>query len=92
MSALWQPYMNALQRFPLFTKSASAAVLMGAGDVLAQKIEHHKIPTTHHHDDQIIITTTREEHTPAKLDLQRTGRMMLWGFIGAGKFQSTTII
>ncbi|GAM22026.1 hypothetical protein SAMD00019534_052010, partial [Acytostelium subglobosum LB1] len=38
---LWQPYLRALDSYPLVTKSLSTAALMGTGDVIAQRLEYH---------------------------------------------------
>jgi hypothetical protein len=77
MRRMWASYERALVRHPLLVKSLSAAVLMGAGDLVAQHIASRSVATTLEEDPPM-------EVADEAWDWGRVGRMMSWGLVGAG--------
>jgi hypothetical protein len=84
---LWGGYLIALERQPLLTKAASAGILMGVGDVLAQTIEGRSaISTSLSGTDAIQTSPAATTSTSAMggFDWKRTGRLMAYGFLASG--------
>jgi hypothetical protein len=85
---LWGGYLIALERRPLLTKAASAGILMGVGDVLAQTIEGRSAIATSASGTTDAIQTSPPATTSASamggFDWKRTGRLMAYGFLASG--------
>src|SRR3989344_891047 len=83
---LWGGYLIALERRPLLTKAASAGILMGVGDVLAQTIEGRSAISTSGTTDAIQTSAAATTSAPAMggFDWKRTGRLMAYGFLASG--------
>jgi protein Mpv17 len=71
-----QPYLRCLERYPIRTKSITAAVVLGTGDVLSQSIERRN----KRHEMNI----TGEEDVHLSHDFVRTAKMCSYGLILLG--------
>eukprot|EP00026_Physarum_polycephalum_P016203 Phypoly_transcript_17062.p1 GENE.Phypoly_transcript_17062~~Phypoly_transcript_17062.p1 ORF type:complete len:219 (+),score=29.04 Phypoly_transcript_17062:155-811(+) len=71
---LWEPYVRALDKRPLFTKMCTASVLMGVGDAVSQNIE--KIVQKR--------SAGSEKQVTSPYDIPRTLRMAAVGMFLSG--------
>ena len=79
---MWSRYLEALQKYPIRTNTATAFCINFLGDVLAQNIEHHTAPTTVT-DNKTAIATSPKSNTMA-WDARRTWTVASFGMVSAG--------
>lgn len=69
LGRIWRAYSAQLQKRPLLVNMATASVLAGTGDMLAQKVEKY---------------AGIQSHGKTRYNYTRTGRMMIWGLMSGG--------
>ncbi|KAF2071206.1 hypothetical protein CYY_007474 [Polysphondylium violaceum] len=79
MSRYWRGYLHLLDKYPLTTKSLSTGVLMGTGDILAQRIDFHFKQQSLNKDNN----NTNDDNR-FKIDYQRVLTMTSVGVLFSG--------